>query len=196
MLSIGITGGIGSGKTHISAIFKALGYPIFDCDREAKALYDTDAELKAKLIALFGKELYETEDGRLDRQLLGNIIFSSDKALKEVNALVHPAVRRAFVLWRSKQEELGHKLCFLESAILFDSKLSSLLDRNILVYADETARLRRAMARDGVSATLIRQRMAKQMSQEEMKTLADITIYNNDNQPLLRQINKFLEEIL
>ncbi len=196
MLSIGITGGIGSGKTHISNIFRALGYPVFDCDREAKALYDSDAELKSELIALFGKELYDTKDGRLDRKRLGAIIFSSDKALKEVNALVHPAVRRAFKLWQDGQRERGYKLCFLESAILFNSNLSSLLDKTLLVCADESTRLQRAMSRDGVSAELIRQRMAKQLSQDEMTNLTDSLINNNDSQPLLVQINYFLEENL
>ncbi len=196
MLSVGITGGIGSGKTHISNVFRALGYPVFDCDREAKALYDSDAELKTKLIALFGKELYDTEDGKLDRKCLGAIIFSSNKALQEVNALVHPAVRRAFIDWKGRQKERGHKLCFLESAILFNSNLSSLLDKTLLVCADESIRLQRAMVRDGASAELIRQRMAKQLSQDEMRNLADTLINNNDNQALLAQINSFLEEIL
>ncbi len=196
IIRVGITGGIGSGKSHLANVFRALGYPVFDCDKEAKALYDTDKQLKAELIALFGEKLYQTEDGLLDRKALGSIIFSSDKALEKVNALVHPAVRQAFSLWSKEQKKRGHKLCFLESAILFNSNLSNLLDKTLLVAANETTRLERAMQRDKVKAELIRQRMSKQMSQEKMKTLADIVINNDHNQPLLPQINSFLEEIL
>ncbi len=196
MLSIGITGGIGSGKTLVSNIFKALGYPVFDCDREAKALYDTDVELKDAMLDLFGAELYDTSSALLNRKRLGEIIFSSEKALQEVNALVHPAVRRAFKAWKEKQEKLGHKLCFLESAILFNSNLSSLLDKTLLVCADEDVRLKRAMLRDNVDAELIRKRMAYQMSQNEMLVWADILIHNNGKEALLPQINEVLEEIL
>ncbi len=195
MISVGITGGIGSGKTLVSQIFRALDYPVFDCDREAKRLYDTDQSLKEDLIKLFGQGLYNTPSGQIDRKKLATIIFSSDTALKEVNALVHPAVRRAFISWKDLQMERGHKLCFLESAILFNSNLPSLLDKTLLVCADEAIRLERAMQRDGVGEELIRERMACQMPQREMELLADILIDNNGKTALLPQINNFLEEI-
>ncbi len=196
MLSVGITGGIGSGKSYVAEVLRALSYPVFDCDREAKLLYDNDEVLKQEVVRLFGEELYQTEDGTLDRKRLGTIIFSSEEALKAVNALVHPAVRRAFKHFQERHRALGAKLCFLESAILFNSDLDKMLDKVLLVDADDETRLGRAMQRDNASLEQIKERMACQMSQEEMLNRSNFVINNCDNLAILPQINRFLEQIL
>ncbi len=196
MTCVGITGGIGSGKTLISDILRALGFPVFDCDKEAKRLYDEDEELKGEVIRYFGAEVYETPTGKLDRKLLAERIFSSDEARGQINALVHPAVRRAFKLWVEQQKIKGHQLCFLESAILFQSGLAEMLDKTLLVEADDALRLKRASQRDGVDEALIRERMACQMPQAEQKKRADYIINNNLGQAVLPQINEFLKQIL
>ncbi len=196
MLCIGITGGIGSGKTVISDILRALGYSVFDCDKEAKKLYDDDEELKSEVIRLFGKELYQNPTGKLDRKALSELIFSSGESRKQINALVHPAVRRAFKAWAERQKLRGCQLCFLESAILFQSDLREMLDKTLLVEADDALRLKRASQRDGVDEALIRQRMACQMPQNEMKKQADYIINNNEGQAILPQLNEFLKQIL
>ncbi len=178
MISLGITGGIGSGKSVVADIFRSLAYPVFDCDKVAKNLYDEDAELKAELIQLLGQRLYDTPSSKLDRKALASIIFSSQESLKQINALVHPAVQRAFLSWQKEQKDRGFQLCCLESAILLQGGLKRLLDKIILVKADDDLRLERATLRDGVRQEQIRQRMACQMPQSRMEQEVDFVINN------------------
>ncbi len=191
MTCVGITGGIGSGKSLVSTIFRAYGYAVYDSDYEAKQIYERDEELKAQLIAEWGCELYNTADGRLNRKRLAEIIFSSDEARARVNQLVHPAVARHFLQWREALA-LENKLCFVESAILLQCELQELVDAILLVSAEENLRLERAVQRDKVSVEAIKQRIRSQLSDEEMRKKADFVIFNDRNQALIPQINNFL----
>ena len=123
ILTLGITGGIGSGKSYVASLLSERGIPVYDTDSRAKALYDEDSTLRQELIQLFGSQLYRTADGRLDRQALAKIIFGDREALAKVNALVHPAVRRDFLHWREGLLTEDMRLCALESALLLDAGL-------------------------------------------------------------------------
>lgn len=188
IVTIGITGGIGSGKSLVSTILATYGIPVYDTDKRAKALYDTDAELRAEVIKLFGPELYATSDGRLDRPRLASIIFSDTTALEQINALVHPAVRRDFSYWREELIRRGVCVCAIESALLVGGALERMVDGVLVVMADDEVRIRRAMHRDATAEEAIRARIRSQMSQADMTYSATWIINNNDGQSLLPQI--------
>ena len=124
MLKIGLTGGIGSGKSTIAKIIETLGYPVYISDSKASELINRDEEIKRHLTELFGKDIYQP-DGNLDKKRLATIIFNDKEAIKQVNGIVHPAVTRDFMEWCSAQRR---PLLFFESAILFEAKLENLFD--------------------------------------------------------------------
>lgn len=196
MRTIGITGGIGSGKSFVCRLMERMGIAIYDCDKEAKALYDKDEKLKADMIALFDEKLYATPEGTLDRSYLAELIFSDKALLQKVNALVHPAVRRDIDVWKAKQKHEGHSLAIIESAILLSSEgLRSRVDEVCVVIAPIELRIERAMRRDKADLASIRQRMAVQMSDEELTKYADYIIHNDNKQHLLPQIEDLIHGI-
>ena len=192
ILTLGLTGGIGSGKSYVAVLLTARGIPVYDSDARAKALYDEDPVLRQALIEHFSPTLYKTKEGKLDRKALAQIIFSDQEKLKQINALVHPAVRRDFVHWRSECIRRGLGCCALESALLLDAGLSDYVDRSIAVLANDTLRLERAMRRDGADASAIQARMRNQMSQEEMQQRCDYVIYNDPTDDLEAQLDTIL----
>lgn len=192
MLSIGITGGIGSGKSTVCRVFKTLGIPVFQADLVARRLQDEDPVIKNGLAKLFGKEIY-LENGNLNRKKLAGIIFSDHHALETVNSLVHPAVHRAFNHWKEQMEHFPYVL--YEAAILFETGSAVTFDYTILVIADENERIKRVMKRDQITAEAILMRMKNQMNDAEKIILADFVIENNDNQLIIPQILK-LDQIL
>jgi dephospho-CoA kinase len=187
MLTIGITGGIGSGKTTVCKVFKTLGIPVFQADLVARRLQDEDTEIKMELIRLFGEETY-TPNGLLNRKRLAEIVFNNESYLKQVNQLIHPAVRAAFNLWKEKNAQFPYVL--YEAAILFETGSSHNFDFTILVVADEKERIDRVMKRDMSSVESILNRMRNQMSDREKIKLADFIIENNDNQLIIPEILK------
>ncbi len=192
MIAIGITGGIGSGKSVVASILKSYGYPVFDCDRVAKELYDTDAELKAELISTFGEGLYQTPDTKLNRQALAQIIFNDAEALTQINNLVHPRVRALFEVWRAMMSERGYGICFIESAILLQAGLDKMLSAVVMVDAPEELRVVRVMRRDGAEASAVKQRINKQISSEDLIRSVNFVIENDEKQALLPQIEQLL----
>ncbi|MDR1864288.1 MAG: dephospho-CoA kinase [Bacteroidales bacterium] len=184
MLRVGITGGIGSGKTTVCKVFELLGVPVYYADERAKRLMDDDPDLKEKLNEYFGSRIY-CPDGRLNRRLLAEIIFASPAALRKVNGWVHPAVERDFLQWCSRQETS----CVMEeSAILFESRAAQRFDKIILVAAPCRLRIRRVCSRDGAGEEAVRQRIHRQWSDRRKIPLADFVIRNDHRQPLLPQI--------
>ena len=143
---LGISGGIGSGKSVVSRLLRLLGIPVFDCDREAKALYDSDAQLKKQLLVRFGEGLYP--EGRFASRALAQIIFEDPLARREVEQMVHPAVLRRFDQWKQQQ---GCPLVALESAILFSSGFDKFCTDILWIDAPEDERLQRIVQRDGVT---------------------------------------------
>lgn len=192
MLTIGITGGIGSGKSTVCRVFRVLGIPVFQADIVARKLQDEDPWIKKNLIELFGSEIY-AENGTLNRKKLAGIIFNNPVDLENVNQLIHPAVHREFENWKEKILQFPYVL--YEAAILFETGSAVGFDYTILVVADEDERLQRVMKRDGISAEAIQQRMKNQMKDAEKIILADFIIENNDNQLIIPQILK-LDQIL
>ena len=183
MLKVGITGGIGSGKSVVSKIIESLGYPVFNSDQVSKDLVNTHPEIKAGLIALFGEEIY-TKDG-LNKSLLAKIIFSDDDARTKVNTLIHPRVREAFADFA---ENASSSMLFNEAAILFETGANEQMDQMILVTAPEALRIKRVMSRDGVSEDEVKGRINKQWSDDKKIDLADFVLINDEKEPLLKQV--------
>lgn len=188
---IGLTGGIGSGKSTVGKIFKTLGVPVFVADEEAKTLLDTDFELQHKLVELLGEEL--VEKGKVNRAYIAERIFSNDKLLQEVNRLVHPAVAVTFKNWYQRQKA---PYVLREAAILFESGSHQDCDKIIVVTAKEDLRLERVMGRSSEKKEQVKARMAKQWPQEKKDAMADYLIDNNGRQSLIKQVLKVHENII
>jgi len=185
MKKIGITGGIGSGKTTVCEIFKLLGVPVFHADLEAKFLQNNDLHIRDRLIRLFGKQIYST-DGMLDRKKLAGLIFNDSESLANVNAIIHPAVRQNFLKWTNIHKDTSYIL--YEAAILLESGYASDFDSNILVLADEKVRIERVVKRDRVSEDLVIQRINNQMPDSKKLTMVDYIIENSNVKLLFPQI--------
>ena len=187
MFKVGITGGIGSGKSTVCRLFAERGVAIYDTDGAAKRLMAESDALRAQIVAAFGVESYTAEG--LNRPFLARAIFSSEEARAQLNALVHPAVIADFELWAEAQ---AGEYVVLESAILFEAGLDNHLDRVVAVLAPERLRLERAMKRDNSSEEQIRSRMATQMSDDELRAKADISVVNifeEDLEPMVAELD-------
>lgn len=184
MKVIGLTGGIGSGKTTVARIFMSEGIPVFDADAEAIALYASDEALLTEVVALFGNDIL-LDAGTLNRRALAARVFNDAEALKKLNALVHPRVASKFAQWKKLQTS-----CYVlrEAAILFESGSNTDCDAVIVVTAPENVRIRRVMDRNGISEDEVRARMMRQWSEEELIKRADAIIVNDDTMLILPQI--------
>lgn len=184
MIKVGLTGGIGSGKTTVAMVFSILGIPVFSADEEGKRLMAEDARLSAAIKDAFGDDIYSSPgngSSRLDRKKLAGIVFNNQDKLNELNALVHPAVIEAFDSWAGQQDSA---YVIKESALLFESDAWKHSDLTIVVIAPEEERIRRVMKRDGVSRGKVASRMKHQLSDEEKIKRADFVI-KNDNKSLM-----------
>lgn len=184
MLKVGITGGIGSGKSTACKIFTAIGIPVFYADTEAKQLMHTNPEIRRQLIHTFGKAVY-LPDRTIDRKYLAGIVFSDANLLAELNSIVHPAVRNAFEEWCLTKNT---PYVLHEAAILFETGFNRLMDKTIAVVADEDQRIERVMKRDNISVELVKERIKNQLSDAEKIKLADFVISNNEDELILPQI--------
>ena len=191
MLKIGITGGIGSGKTVVCKLFESCGAPVYDADEAAKRLMQENSSLKSQLIASFGN-IYD-EKGKLQRSALAEIVFNDTELLSKLNGLVHPAVMKDYKEWQNNQK---FDYVIRESAILFESNTNVDLDYVIMVEAPELLRIQRTMQRDQRSEKQIRSIMEKQMPDDEKIKLADFVIINNEVQPLLPQVWNLHEKFM
>lgn len=191
MITIGITGGIGSGKSVVSRILHTLSIPVYDSDGRAKWLNDHSPVIRQGLTELIGSDIYE--NGILRRDRLAAAIFSSEDLLEQVNRIIHPEVKNDFCRWRMESES---DVCAVESAILFSSGFHSLCDAVIRVDAPEEIRQARAMARDGSSAEAVRQRMLSQAREESLAMVgADHTVVNAPPHLLIPQVIRIIETI-
>ncbi len=184
MLNIGLTGGIGSGKSYVGRIFETLGVPVYDSDQEAKRLMVESEELRKGIVEIFGSKAYKGEE--LNRTYISELVFTNKQLLSSLNDIVHPAVHNDFLNWTKEQEEKPYFI--KEAAILFETGGYKLLDQNILVLADEHTRIDRVVERDHVSEESVRDRMNNQMSDDEKIKYADFIIYNNNDSMILQQI--------
>ncbi|OQC34326.1 MAG: Dephospho-CoA kinase [Bacteroidetes bacterium ADurb.Bin057] len=191
MLKIGITGGIGSGKSVVANILQQMGFPVYDSDSRAKALTQTNADIRQQLTAMFGDNLFKYNI--LDKKALSQLIFSSDKNLKAVNAIIHPVVVGDFATWTTRQNAAA---VFLESAILMESGLYQKMDKIILVTTPEKLRIDRVMKRSQLSEIEIQQRMQMQKGEEALAEKADFVILNDEKHLLIPQVHSILQKLL
>ncbi len=186
MKKIGLTGGIGSGKTYVAQMFRHFGIPVFNSDDEARRIQETDQDVLNAIRKQFGDVF--SADGKLDRKKLASIVFSDLDKLQQLNAIVHPAVAKAFDEFCSKHA--AKKYVIKEAAIIFELGLDEQLDATILVTAPQDVRLKRVIDRDKVEEHHVMARMQKQWSDEEKKLRADFLIDNDGVKPVLPQVLK------
>jgi dephospho-CoA kinase len=191
MISIAITGGIGSGKSYVSALLQAGGIPIYNTDDEAKRLMLSDEGIRRDLMALLGEEVYR--DGALNKPLLASYLFADSSNAARINGIVHPRVKEDFLRWvklHTQKEIVG-----MECAILFEAGFEDAVDAVVMVYAPEDIRLERAMKRDSATEAQIRARMKAQISDEEKCRKSDYVIHNDGTLSLENQLSALVGQL-
>ena len=191
MISIAVTGGIGSGKTFVSNLLKERGIPIYNSDDEAKRLMLSDDGIRQDLVALLGKDVYR--DGVLNKPLLVSYLFSDADNAARINAIVHPRVKVDFQRWLSEHQDV--EIAGMECAILYEAGFQDAVDCVLMVYAPEALRIERAMKRDGATEKQIRDRIATQMDDEEKRLRADFVLYTDGSIPLEEQLSELIKQI-
>ena len=193
MLKVGITGGIGSGKSTITSLFHDLGVPIYNSDERAKWLLSNDVDLIDQIKILFGQESYS--NNKLNRAHIANIVFQDNDMLKELNAIVHPLVKIDFENWLLLQKK--EPLVIKEAAILIESGAYKELDVLIVVLADKKTRIKRVINRDNVSKEDVEKRMETQISDSERLKFANFSVVNNTDQSNLKmQVGELYKQLL
>ena len=190
MIRIGITGGIGSGKSVVATLLRVFGVPVYVADEESRKLTDTSPVIREKLTALFGDDIYIGRE--LNRKRLAGYVFTDARLREEVNGIIHPEVHRHFLAWTRGQQGAA---CAIESAILFESGFDKDVDKTLMVYAPQEIRIERAVRRDKATGEEIIRRIESQMSDEEKRDLSDYVILNDERHALLPQVGKFLSSL-
>ena len=190
MRRIGITGGIGSGKSVVSRLLRIMGYSVYDTDSEAKRLMESSLEVVQKLSECFGRDIYH--NGRLNRGLLSSRVFGESDKIVLLNSIVHQVVRFDFYRW---SESLNEEICFVESAILYGSRFDELVDEVWTVTAPEELRISRVRQRSGLTEEEIKKRMAAQLSEEEKQRRAAHIIWNDGNVSVIHRVLSLLKSL-
>ena len=186
---IGITGGIGSGKSTVSKFIEELGFPVYDSDFWAKELVNIDENLKSRIIELLGEESYD-ENGKYNRKFVAEKVFENQELLLKLNQIIHPAVKIHFENWVNAQNA---EFVFKETALLFELKLNESCYQSILVTADENIRIKRVMDRDGRTYREVKEIIDKQMPEVDKVKLADFVIQNNTD---LETLKEFTHQVI
>lgn len=190
---IGITGGIGAGKSTVSTICKHLGFKVYNSDQRAKEIVSEDSTIKKKLISFFGNNIYK--NGVLDRKFLSDKIFNDKSSLQQINSIIHPAVKKDFNCWVTNNS--NEKILFKESALLFESGAYKELDKIILIVSDKNLRVSRVLNRDqNRSKKEIESIIDKQIDEVDAIKYADIVIDNNHKKMLLPSVIKEIEKLI
>jgi dephospho-CoA kinase len=184
MKSVGLTGGIGSGKSTVSRLLEIMGVPVYVADTESKKLVNTSPHIREQLIATFGRQLYK--DGELDKAMLASLIFGNKEHLRRANSAIHPVVFDDFRQWAARQTAASFVV--IESAILFDSGFNKTVDVTVNVSAPLEVRIRRVEKRDRISREAIQTRIDSQLSEEERNRLSDYIILNDETSALIPQV--------
>lgn len=190
-LKLGVTGGIGAGKTSVCRVFSVLGIPVFSADTEAREVMDIDTGIILRINTIAGKNLYA--NGNLDRTELARLIFNNNKLLEKVNSLVHPVVFSRFREWEKKQSS---PYVIMEAAILFESGASKVVDRVVTVVAPMEERVGRVIHRSNLTREQVMERMRNQMSDNERISQSDYTIYNSETDMIIPAVLIIHEDIL
>lgn len=191
MISIAITGGIGSGKSYVSSMLQKQGIPIYNADDEAKRLMLADKDIRQDLIALLGENVYV--DGALNKPMLASYLFADAANASRINGIVHPRVKADFCRWLAGQED--REIVGLECAILFEAGFDDLVDAVVMVYAPEALRVERTMKRDGATEAQVRARIAAQMDDAEKCRRADFVVHNDGCRPLEEQLDALITRL-
>lgn len=186
---IGITGGIGSGKSTVSKFIEELGFPVYDSDFWAKELVNLDENLKSRVIELLGEESYD-EHGKYNRKFVAENVFENQELLLKLNRIIHPAVKIHFENWVNAQNA---EFVFKETALLFELKLNESCYQSVLVTADENIRIKRVMDRDGRTYREVKEIIDKQMPEVDKVKLADFVIQNNTD---LESLKEFTQQVI
>lgn len=189
MIRIGITGGMGSGKSVVCELFRLHGVPIFDADKEAKLLNDTSPRIKEELTRHFGSDLYK--EGKLDRQKLATLIFHDKQNLALVNSIIHPVLADQFIKWSKERD--SYPFVVIDAAVLFEAGFEQHVDKVITIYAPEAERIERVTRRDGIRKSQVMARMQHQIPEEEKAKRADHVIYNDGQHSLIQQVANILQ---
>ena len=174
---IGLTGGIGSGKSTVAGFIEELGFPVYYSDVRAKEIVNDNENLKNDIRKLLGENAYD-QSGRYNRKYVADLVFNNEELLKQLNGLIHPAVKVDFENWVASQKTA---FVFKETALLFELKLNEGCYKTILVTADDNIRIKRVMDRDGKTYREVEAVMTKQMPEKDKVKKADFVIYNNSN---------------
>ena len=189
---IGLTGGIGSGKTTVAKLLESKGYSVYYSDIRAKEIVNNNAFLKTRIIQLLGSKAYD-QDGKYNRKWVAQKVFNNEKLLLELNKIIHPAVKSDFEFWVREQKG---DFIFKETALLFELNLDKNCFKTILVTADESLRIKRAMERDGKTYQEIENIIQKQIPEKEKRKRADLIIENNtDLENLGKEVERMLLEL-
>lgn len=191
MKTIGVTGGIGSGKSYVCALIEERGYPVYYADNRAKNIMDTNHNVKSALISLLGPKAYSNQ--KLNKTYVSSRIFNDNTLREKVNEIVHPAVRNDFEEW--KKQHTSSKLVFNEAAILFETGGQKFYDALILVYAPIDLRIQRIQKRDGLSLENIERKINAQWSDDRKKKLTPFHIYNDGILPIQDQIDLIIAKL-
>lgn len=189
MIKIGVTGGMGTGKSLVCAIFRLHDIPVFDADKEAKYLNDTSPLIRAQIIRHFGEELYS--DDKLDRKKFASLIFQDKEKMTIANAIIHPVLTNYFTEWCHQHND--HPFVVIDAALLIEAGFLCFVDIVITVSAPEDIRMERVMQRDHTRRSEVEARMNNQLSEEEKIKVADFVIYNDNHHSLIRQVDDFLK---
>lgn len=190
---LGITGGIGSGKSFFSRVLSGRGIPVFDSDSEAKKLMVSDIEIINSLKSLLGESVYI--DGVINKPLLATYIFASARNATRVNSIVHPRVKKAFLEWADRCFTAGHQLVAIESAILFESGFNDIVDKVVMVHAPVELRIARVMERDNTTRESVLGRINSQMDDDKKMSVSDFIIENDGKISLETQAEMLISEI-
>lgn len=191
MICVAITGGIGSGKSYVSAMLEERGIPVYNADTESKRLTLSNAEIRNKLIALLGEEIYA--NGELNKPMLASYLFASTENAVRINGIIHPVVKEDFKRWLTNHTE--KEITAFESAILYEAGFEDSVDAVLVVFAPHELRLERAMKRDKATREQIEARMDAQMDEEEKCRRADFVVYNDGTLPLDEQLTSFINQL-
>lgn len=191
MIKIGVTGGIGSGKTMVCKVISAMGYPVYHADIEAKRIVNTNSEVILKVKQLFGSNIYTQNS--LDRKKLAGVVFNNADLLQKLNSIVHPAVADDFEKWVENNSK--SPLIFKEAAILFESGAYKTVDKVVAIWAPEDLRISRVSERDGVTKEQVMERMKNQIRQGELLERSDFVIKNSQQELLVPQVVKLIKHL-
>lgn len=195
MKSIGLTGGIGSGKSRVAEMLRKAGVPVFDCDSEAKKLMAGDTDIRRLLQERIGVDFFRS--GVLDKASLASFLFASEENAAIVNGIVHPKVTEAFLKWREELDSCGYAACGVESAILLESGIREYVNSVVVVDAPDEVRMGRAMLRDGVTREKIEERMRAQKTRNELLSSADWVIDNSGDECALEyEVKRMIDNVL